>query len=371
MSVNQTLGAAQSGDTDGRPKILFLSHTVDGGDFRVGSHHLARELSLIGCRVAHVSTPLSLLHLLARRGEKRRRDLALGRGVVDEFGTLHSVPLFPFPLRLSANRRGLRRHIERIGFWKSDYILIDQPLMSGVLDEHPPGLAVYRPTDEYPEGIASRRQLRLLKNVVAVVATSQTVLQALHLGAATPQLVLENGVEFSRFAAPQSRGARSGLVYAGALDHRFDWPLVIALAEAFPEESVRLIGPLKSVHPELPSNVILTGPLDYSVLSSELNSAVVGILPFNSAVENAGRSPMKFYEYLAAGLHVVAPATATLSGRTESGALMYSSTAEAIAAVRQALALPSPNEPGIAHARERDWSGKARQLLTFLEALRG
>ena len=38
-------------------RVVFLSHTEAGGVFRVGSHHLARELSRAGVEVHHVPPP--------------------------------------------------------------------------------------------------------------------------------------------------------------------------------------------------------------------------------------------------------------------------------------------------------------------------
>lgn len=43
--------------------IVFASHTYMGGTFVVGSHHLARELSQMGHRVLHLSTPITPFHI--------------------------------------------------------------------------------------------------------------------------------------------------------------------------------------------------------------------------------------------------------------------------------------------------------------------
>ena len=40
-------------------KIAFLSHTAMGGDFVVGSHHLATALAARGHDVLHMSAPVT------------------------------------------------------------------------------------------------------------------------------------------------------------------------------------------------------------------------------------------------------------------------------------------------------------------------
>lgn len=350
-------------------KVLFLSHSVDGGSFKVGSHHLARELARAGHTVAHVSTPLSILHLLAGRGGARRRNLALSSGALDDHGVFHSVPLFALPVQIHANGSGLRAHLRRIGFWDADYVLIDQPLMAGVLGKRIPGLVVYRPTDEYSYGSAARYQRAALTRVVAAIATSEHVLQELRVPSGMPTMVIENGVEFSRFGSASATKFRTGIVYVGALDHRFDWNAVVSLAISYPEQDFTLVGPVGGSLPVLPPNVSLAGPMPYGEISRLLNSAVIGLLPFNQAVENRGRSPMKFYEYLASGLYVVGTATPPLVNRHAPGTYLYADPADAVEAMRLALANSTENATGRDDARLHDWSTKVTQLMGFLTSL--
>lgn len=356
-------------NSSGRLKILLLSHTAEGGSFKVGSHHLAREFSLMGFDVAHVSTPVSVFHLLLAKGDPRKRKLALAPGIRDEHGTYHSVPLVFLPLQVRGSSRALRRHLKRIGYWDAHYILVDQPLMGDLVGKSTPGAVVYRPTDEVSARIAVGRQKELLKHVDGVVATSAKVLDSLTVRNSIPTTVIENGVEFSRFVAPPGRVSRTGIVYAGALDHRFDWNVIVSIANEFPTISVRLIGPIVSEPPPLPENVKLVGPVAYGDLPALLQSAAVGLLPFNDAFENAGRSPMKYYEYLAAGMYVVATRTPELERRSAPGVLMYSGAEEAIDAVRQSLARDAPNDAGRDDAEKYDWHRKATELVTFMTSL--
>jgi glycosyltransferase involved in cell wall biosynthesis len=63
-------------------------------------------------------------------------------------------------------------------------------------------------------------------------------------------------------------------------------------------------------------NLRLLGPRPYAMLPAYLQHAHAGILPLNDHPANAGRSPMKLYEYAAAGLPVLATRTPELVRRT-------------------------------------------------------
>ena len=63
------------------------------------------------------------------------------------------------------------------------------------------------------------------------------------------------------------------------------------------------------------SNLRILGARPYAVLPAYLRHAHAGLLPLNDHPANAGRSPMKLYEYAAAGLPVLATRTAELARR--------------------------------------------------------
>lgn len=346
-------------------KILFLSHTPDNGVFKVGSHHLARELSRASLSVAHVSTPRSIVHKVLGKGSVG----AAHHGAVDEFGTLHATPNVLLPVQLAKAGRSLGRLIKKIGFDDADFILIDQPLMSGYVETcRPKGKLIYRPTDTYGQDPAAARQKRLVRSSAGVVATSSAVLESLDLPSEVPSLVLENGVELARFNSPRE-GARSGFIYVGAIDYRFDWESVIRIAAANPTEEILLIGPVSHKKENLPSNISILGAVPYEELPNYLNQARVGLIPLNSTDVNQGRSPMKYYEYLASGLSVVATSTASLRERQTSQTFLFRGPAEAGTAARSALLADSPNLKGIRDASEQDWAAKAAALFAFLKSL--
>jgi teichuronic acid biosynthesis glycosyltransferase TuaH len=134
---------------------------------------------------------------------------------------------------------------------------------------------------------------------------------------------------------------------------------------------VRVIGPVTQEPPAgLPGSVHVLGPVDYDEVPDHLARARVGIVPMSLDPQNAGRSPMKYYEYLAAGLQVVARRTPALAARGEPGTWLYSGTDDGVDAVRQALDSPGENAAGREGARRHDWSAKASELLDFVGTVR-
>lgn len=362
-------------------RLLFLSHTADTGIFRVGSHHLAREFAKRGHQVVHATTPVTPAHAV-RIGDPdlRRRVRRASRGPWrDDYGVLHVVMRAPWPLHSGTRRmqafaaracaRMLDRALGRHGLRDFDIALIDKPGLGPIVPNLRARRLVYRATDSHEDDRFRPDVAQLMSVVDAAVATSTTVLET--LGPRTnriPVLVLENGVEFERFRVTAVPGGK-GAVYLGALDHRFDWRTVAALAEHCTNVPFRLIGPVSVAPPVLPKNVELVGPVPYHDTPRVLSSALVGLLPLIDNSVNRGRSPMKYFEYLAAGLYVVASATPALESQRAPGALLYRTPEQAIEALEQQLAQSARNTAGVAAAREFDWSKRAEILERFLGQL--
>ncbi|MBO0982881.1 glycosyltransferase [Rathayibacter sp. SD072] len=364
-------------------RIVFASHTAEVGVFRVGSHHLARELARRGHSVTHLSTPTSVLHLARAKDPQIRSRLKLSlRGpATDAAGVVHVEPLLAAPLGVVPPRLRARALKLALRPWRSssvperpDVLIIDQPLLGPPLIELlAPRRVVYRPTDAHFDPVLREAELDVLRRADALVATSEPVLDAVSEGADAPlrTLILENGVEFERFVSGET--ARAGVVYLGALDHRFDWNAVRTLASAFPSVPFRLAGPTpKDVGP-MPPNVELLGPVPYADAPDLLAHSSVGLLPLSDDPGNAGRSPMKYFEYLAAGLRIVSSSSPALRSRAAPGVWLYDDVAQAEAGLRAALeaALAGPNESGSAFAEAYGWHRRAGDLLAFLDGVMG
>ncbi|WP_295102458.1 glycosyltransferase [uncultured Microbacterium sp.] len=351
-------------------RILFLSHSHPFGAFRVGSHHYARALSQRGADVVHLSTPISLVHRLTGRVDRQQLARVPRRARRDDDGVLQVVPrtILPAPVGAPSVARMLQREGISAGF---DAVLIDQPLLWDRSVRSLSERVIYRPTDLYPGGLKNALQRRILAEADGVVATSDEVLRglgALHV----PSLVLGNGAEVARFAQPaaEARPRPARCVYVGALDDRFDWERVEAWARARPEVEFVIAGPDGRPPRPVPSNVDVVGPVPYADVPALLHTARVGLLPLSDSPLNAGRSPMKLYEYLAAGLAVVARETPGIRASPDLGIEVYTDVSDADAALERALGHPSPNRAGGQAASSASWEHKTDSLEEFLRSVR-
>lgn len=351
------------------PRVLFLSHSHKFGAFRVGSHHYAREWSKLGAEVVHLSTPISSVHRVTGRVSTASARSIPSRPFTDTEGVTHVVPRTVLPRPLGAFR--VRRALEHAGIApRFDAVLIDQPLLWDDSVRDLSDRLVYRPTDLYPGGVKRRLQSEIIAHADAVVATSAHVLHDLD-ALRLPSLVIENGVDFAHFADGEADAATRPLacVYVGALDARFDWDRVIAWATDHPGIRFTIAGPGAHVPNALPSNIDALGAVPYEELPGLLRGARVGLLPLSDDPSNAGRSPMKLHEYLAAGLAVVTRETPGLRSDRNAGIFAYVSDSTADAALADALAHAAPNEAGRQLAERHAGTEKARELAGFVGGL--
>jgi teichuronic acid biosynthesis glycosyltransferase TuaH len=356
-------------------RVVMLSHTSRLSVFRVGSHHLAREFSALGHRVVHISNPIAAAHLLRLHDSevRRRFRMAVPLRLHSIDGALFGVPWSLFPLTPDplahpvslGSTRVLLRALKDADCAEPDLMFVDQPLLSHLIEPIAPRTVIYRPTDITVDRLASAAQRKVLGQAAGVIATSQTVLDDIGAtGFSGPAAVVAIGVDLRVFGAPGSADweQRSGAVYVGALDNRFDWNAVIDMAWAEPDHPVDIYGPRSEPPPELPPNVAVRGPVDYADVPKILRSHRVGLLPLNRDPTNDGRSPMKLFEYLASGLAVVARATPALLAHGLADVHTYEAAHDAGSILRTAHAAP-PSPAGRAAADTMSWPSRARLVL--------
>ncbi|RWZ46604.1 glycosyltransferase [Labedella phragmitis] len=348
-----------------RHSILFLSHSNVFEHFKVGSHHYAAELARRGHDVFHVSTPISLIHRILGRAGSASIDAVKRGWMTDENNVHHLVPSSIIPAGLVAGTAN--RIIRSLPEGQFDLTFVDQPLLWSSEVRTASRTLVYRPTDIYDEGRKRRLQDEAIAQADGVVATSDEVLRRLGLSESRPSLVLPNGVDLRNFAV-QTGTRRDVAVYVGALDSRFEWNDVRFLADCFPLWRFEIYGPTGNEPADLPANIQLKGAVDYDDLNAVFSASRIGLLPLTDVPVNAGRSPMKLYEYLAGGLGVLSTSTPTIQENDAVGLLTYTSQDELHTKFAM-LAVAAPNPAGKSLAVANSWDAKADQLLRFAESL--
>lgn len=366
----------------------------------VGSHQLAKAFVRQKHEVLHVSAPLTVAHLAlaVRDSETRRRFKTWWAGGRLVEGVQNVVPFGWLPwdvARLSGKLRnfypshmlsGPLRSVSSLQLEAAECLIVDEPRMVGMATRVRGRTLMYRATDLYAQmrrdATITDAERLICGRADILVATSHPVAAHLRQISGRPVHIISNGVEFDHFASAASTAEQSAIslpgsyeeraVYAGAFDRRFGIGALSAAARAHKQKQFILIGPgsLNVASRIKLANVFALGAVSYARLPQILRQCKVGLLPMSPEASNAGRSPMKFFEYAAVGLAVAATSTAELRGRSLATLCLADGDANYAAAVADAFDR-SWNKPLIAEAREvarkQDWAVKANDLLALVE----
>ena len=192
--------------------------------------------------------------------------------------------------------------------------------------------------------------------------------------------VLPNVADTRPFAEAAARrradAALPVVLFVGALAaHKLDLPLLEHLAARLAGRArLRLVGPLGAPSPAwdrlVAAGVELLPPVGRPALAEQVAAAAVGLVPYAVNALTAGISPLKRYEYLAAGLPVVS--TALPEMHPVPGAVWVEPTPEAFADRVLALLGPSSDDDRARRqqlAAQHDWTGRGEQLRGLLAGL--
>jgi glycosyltransferase involved in cell wall biosynthesis len=383
-------------------RVLMWEHFAPGGPIRVGGHHFAERFRRRGDRVAWCAGPISPINFVKSNAEIRaRRRLWWRGGEWSDDRTLFScvpltlLPYRPYPL---LDRRVVQRHtlratlppfaraLRRAGFEQVDLLWMSpgSPFLA-LVEDLPHDLAVYRMSDDTaafpdtPRGFAALEQ-EVCGRVDLVVATARRLAERARRLGARRVLYLPNACDPEPFAdagrlpePPELRALpRPRAVYAGGLDHWFDAPLLAQVARRLPRWSFVLIGPPRadlSPLARLP-NVALLGARPPSSLPAYLGRSDAGLVPFRLTPMTHAIHPIKIYEYLAAGLPVVATPMEETAAMGAPIRLAADAAGFATALEEELAAGAAPGDGRRAFARRHTWDGRFATVVAELQTLR-
>jgi glycosyltransferase involved in cell wall biosynthesis len=342
--------------------VVLLYGPPWSGPTRFSKHHLASYFARRGARVLYVESPLTAFGL--RRGRRFAAELGVAMRppqlVTDRLWVRrHFLPVpyhaATWPTRQrAANRLGqrllaptIRRDLKVLGFTRP-LLIAGLPHAADVVPLLPRSGTVYHCADDYahvrgfPPGLP-RLEAELCRRADLVIATSQTLCQERrHFNPAT--YWVPNGADVEHFsertdpALELRNTARPIVGFVGGLSEWVDLALVGDLARARPSWSFVLVGPASidtSAIRDLP-NVQILGPRPYVHLPAYLAAMDVALIPFKHNPLTYHADPIKAYEYLAAGLPVVATDLPALR-RLAEVVRLADSAAEFLAAVDAAV----------------------------------
>jgi glycosyltransferase involved in cell wall biosynthesis len=160
--------------------------------------------------------------------------------------------------------------------------------------------------------------------------------------------------------------------YFGVIDERLDYPLIAGLAQAFPDASIVMAGPVVKVEqdqlPRMP-NIHWLGQQPYDVLPNLVKGFDVCLMPF--ALNDATRyiNPTKTLEYMAAGKPVVSTAVADVVRNFTPVVDVAGSHQEFFEAVDRAWRGPDPAliEEGVRRAQGASWTATVEMMRSAIQ----
>jgi glycosyltransferase involved in cell wall biosynthesis len=292
---------------------------------------------------------------------------------------------FPLANRINSRLTGARIRRAARGLDGPKILWLYDPTAFELVGRVGEDMTVYDVVDDYAEQVGpDARRRRFVAAADEAAASRSQVVFATTNGlyerqvARNPEThLVRNGADFAHFShtngtAPEV-GALSGPVigFAGNLTaEKVDLDLLEAAARMRPDWSFVLVGPpaenaragLRRL--EGLGNVHVLGFRPYDELPAYVSGFSVGVIPYRSTAYTRNCSPLKVFEYLAAGKAVVASGVPELGGMEPDVALADGAEAF-VAAVESALAADSSDavERRRQLAEKNTWDARTERLL--------
>lgn len=318
--------------------VILLSTADWDNPFWTNKQHVACELSRLGYRVLYVDSvglrrPSASASDMKRIIGRIRKAFALPRRVRDGVWVV-SPMLLPFHGnsvvgRVNRSLLGFSFAVwSRIVGLKPSVLWTYNPITTQLVDLDRFATVVYHCVDDVkaqpgmPFEAIDSREKELVRESDVIFVTAEPLLEG-RRDINPNTIYYPNVADYVHFSSAGSSGVQvpsdiatlKGPVigFVGAISsYKIDFELIVGIARRRPDWNIVLVGKVGEGDPwtcaELLStapNVHLLGPRPYADLPAYLKGMNVAIMPNILNDYTLGMFPMKFFEYLAAGLPVV------------------------------------------------------------------
>ena len=376
-------------------KVLMAEYGDWDSVFKLGSHYICEDFLKRGFEVLWFQSYWNFLTpFVAWSGFKSlfrlwRLSPQPLEGELTGFSPFTFLPFRNFPLAKSMlfGANALRFTLppvpwwlERNGWRNVDLLWVtsaDLVTLPRMLDYN--GL-VYRITDNMvgfshiPAGFRELEE-EILKRADVVLATSRAVARrARTFNTNTYYLANAVDLELHQQAEPSPLLAeipQPRIIYVGSLEYWVDYDLLCQTAKLRPDYNFVVVGPpplrCSSQYAKLKQqdNIHLMGSIPPSQVPGLLKSAEVAVIPFHLNSLTHHVSPLKLYEYLAAGLPVVSTPLEEVKA-SEAPVIFAGSVQEFAQGLDEALALGKGRREFLDFASENTWEKRLDEIEAIL-----
>ncbi|WIE76143.1 glycosyltransferase [Curtobacterium sp. MCSS17_007] len=382
-------------------RVTVISTADWDHPIQTNKQHVARTLAAMGWQVLYIES-LALRPITARVDGDRSRVLKRLIGALKGLRRVQPNILVASPLVLPDWRRRWVRRVNKVALaiqawaWRlrvgrSELVLVYSPpgvlLLGalGALDSHGRTKVIYHCVDDIaaqpdmPADLIDGWERRLVEIARGVATTAPELTRRVRALGALNVLEQTNVVDFPRFetaraaVAARPRGRTVGFLGAISL-YKFNLSWVIEAALALPDATFELYGPVgegesgvSSSSFALPVNVHLRGSVALEEVPSVMANFDVAMIPAPLNRYTESMFPMKFFEYLAAGVPVVASDLPAL--RQFSEVLMVARTVDDfVSAIKRTLEGEGASFGDRVRVAARfTYEGRTREMLETIE----
>lgn len=175
--------------------------------------------------------------------------------------------------------------------------------------------SLYDAMDDFPAFYAGLSRIALaqreheISQRVDTILASSSALKSRWANIHKDVRLVHNGLDLSAIQSvtPTPMSSKKNVFgYVGTIASWFDWGWVCALAEARPDDEIRLIGPVfDPPDRKLPGNINLLPACGHAEALKAMTQFRVGLIPFKRNALTVSVDPIKYYEYRALGLPVI------------------------------------------------------------------
>ncbi len=310
-------------------KILIgNNHSWNDQSIRIGDHHYAKLLVKQHWKVFWMSHPISPYHIFKSGNVERFKSWTKGVQKSQEVFFYTPFTFFPYYKKLfykewfgKNNLRftipSIKRILNKYHFLDVDILWITDLSMYYLTHIVRYKKMVLRLIDDIPMYENSPASIKIIQDELInkadyVVVTSKNLMKYQYLNNQNFYYV-PNGVDVKHFQKKykipieyqEIKSPR--IIYLGGIYEWFDTELLKYIASKLANYNFILIGPSGIDLSDLKryKNIFLLGIKKYNEIPAYLQYADVGIIPFKNSQLTRSVSPIKMFEYFAAGLPVV------------------------------------------------------------------